>query len=216
MIGLAHYLTVAAILFTIGVLGIFLNRRNVILMLMAIYGIIGELSTPGAILPGVVGAIALILVLYMGAVLPINIAGVALIVVAIGLFITDVFATTHGVLTAGGIIAFLLGSFMLFDTGEPAFRLSWKFILPGTLLTAGFFIFLIAAGLRAQFLPVKAGPETMIGKTVTALTRIDAQAGRVFVDGEYWNALSDVTIEAGQPVEIVAIRGLTLKVKPKG
>lgn len=187
-----------------------------VLMLMAIYGIIGELSTPGAILPGVVGAIALILVLYMGAVLPINIAGVALIIVAIGLFITDVFATTHGVLTAGGIIAFLLGSFMLFDTGEPALRLSWKFILPGTLLTAGFFGFVIAAGLRAQLLPVKAGAETMIGKTVPALTRIDAEAGRVFVDGEYWNALSDVAVDPGQPVEIVAIRGLTLKVKPKG
>ena len=105
---------------------------------------------------------------------------------------------------------------MLFDTGEPALRLSWKFILPGTLLTAGFFIFVIAAGLRAQFLPVKAGAETMIGKTVSALTRIDAEAGRVFVDGEHWNALSDVTIEPGQPVEIIGIRGLTLKVKPKG
>src|SRR5436190_20322440 len=124
----------------------------------------------------------------MGAVLPINIAGVALIAVAIGLFITDVFATTHGVLTAGGIVAFLLGSFMLFDAGEPAWRLSWKIILPATIVTAAFFIFVMGAGLRAQYLPVKAGAETMIGKTVTALTRIDARAGRVFVEGEHWNA----------------------------
>src|SRR5258706_15223580 len=186
-----------------------------ILMLATIYGLIGEVSNPGAILPGVAGAIALILVLYMGAVLPINIAGVALILVAIGFFITDVFASTHGVLTAGGIIAFLLGSFMLFDTGEPALRLSWKFILPGTLLTAGFFIFVIAAGLRAQFLPVKAGAETMIGKTVSALTRIDAEAGRVFVDGEYWNALRDAVIEAGQPVEIISICRLCFNGEPQ-
>ena len=105
---------------------------------------------------------------------------------------------------------------MLFDTGEPALRLSWKFILPGTLLTAGFFIFVIAAGLRAQFLPVKAGAETMLGKTVAALTKIDPQTGRVFIDGEYWNAVSDLPIDSGQPVEIIEIRGLTLKVKPKG
>jgi membrane-bound serine protease (ClpP class) len=151
----------------------------------------------------------------MGAVLPINIAGVALILLAIALFIIDIFAPTHGVLTAGGIIAFLLGSFMLFDAGEPALRLSWKIILPATLVTGAFFVFVIGAGLRAQFLPVKAGAETMLGKTVTALTRIDTQAGRIFIEGEYWKALSDVTVEPGQPVEIVGIRGLTLKVKPK-
>ena len=95
-----------------------------ILMLIAIYGIIGELSNPGAILPGVVGAIALVLALYMASVLPVNIAGLALIVLAVGLFVTDLFAPTHGVLTAGGIISFFLGSLMLFDTAGPAFRLS--------------------------------------------------------------------------------------------
>src|SRR5437867_5084948 len=130
-----------------------------ILMLVAIYGIIGELSNPGVILPGVVGVLALILALYMGAVLPINIAGVALILLAIGLFIVDIFAPTHGVLTAGGIIAFLLGSFMLFDSGEWGLRLSWKIILPATVVTAAFFIFVIGAGLRAQLLPVKAGAQ---------------------------------------------------------
>jgi membrane-bound serine protease (ClpP class) len=185
-----------------------------ILMLIAIYGIIGELSNPGVILPGVAGGIALILALYMGSILPVNIAGVALIVLAIALFIVDVFAPTHGVLTAGGIISFVLGSFMLFDTGE-ALRLSWKFIIPATVLTSAFFLFVFSAGLRAQFLPVKAGAQTMIGKTVNALTRIDADSGRVFIEGEYWNALSDVPIEPGRPVEIVGIRGLTLKVKPK-
>ncbi len=101
-----------------------------ILMLVAIYGIIGELSNPGAILPGVVGAIALILVLYMATILPINTAGLALIGLAIVLFVVDVFAPSHGVLTLGGIVAFLLGALMLFNRADPVFRLSLAYIIP--------------------------------------------------------------------------------------
>ena len=186
-----------------------------ILMLVAIYGIIGELSNPGAILPGVVGAIALVLVLYMATILPVNIAGLALIGVAVVLFIVDIYSPTHGVLTFGGIIAFFLGALMLFNRADPAFRLSLVYIIPATLVTAAFFIFVVGAGLRAQFLPVRAGRETMLGKTVPALARIDAASGKVFVEGEYWNAVSEVPIEPGHPVEIVGINGLTLKVKPK-
>ncbi len=186
-----------------------------LLMLMAIYGIIGELSNPGAILPGVVGGIALILALYMAAILPVNIAGLALIGLAILLFIADIYATTHGVLTAGGIISFLLGALMLFNKAETGFRLSLAYIIPGVVVTAAFFIFIVGAGLRAQLLPVRAGKETMLGKTVDAILRIDASSGKVFVEGEYWNAVSDTPIETGQPVEIIAVTGLTLKVKPK-
>jgi membrane-bound serine protease (ClpP class) len=186
-----------------------------ILMLVAIYGIIGELSNPGAILPGVVGAIALVLVLYMATILPVNIAGLALIGLAVVLFIVDIYSPTHGVLTFGGIIAFFLGALMLFNRADPAFRLSLVYIIPATVVTAAFFIFVVGAGLRAQFLPVRAGRETLFGKTVPALARIDAASGKIFVEGEYWNAVSEVPIEPGHPVEIVAINGLTLKVKPK-
>jgi membrane-bound serine protease (ClpP class) len=186
-----------------------------VLMLIAIYGIIGELSNPGAILPGVVGAIALILALYMAAILPINIAGLALILLAMGLFITDLYAPTHGVLTAGGIISFLLGALMLFDRSEPAFRLSLSIIIPATIVTALFFLFAVGAGLRAQRLPTRVGLETMVGKVTPALARIDANSGKVFIEGELWNAVSDGAIEKDQPVEIVAFAGLTLKVKPK-
>ena len=133
-----------------------------ILMLVAIYGIIGELSNPGAILPGVVGAIALILVLYMATILPVNIAGLALIGVAVVLFIVDIFAPTHGVLTFGGIVAFFLGALMLFNRADPVFRLSLLYIIPATLVTAAFFIFVVGAGLRAQFLPVRVGRETLL------------------------------------------------------
>ncbi len=186
-----------------------------ILMLVAIYGAIGEMSNPGAILPGVVGAIALVLVLYMGAILPINVAGLAMIGVAIALFVIDAFAPTHGVLTAGGIVAFFLGSLMLFEKAGPLFHLSLMVIIPATALTAAFFVFVVGAGLRAQFLPVRAGQETLQGRTVKALTRIDAQGGKVFVEGEYWNAVSDVSINQDQDVEIIGVQGLTLKVKPK-
>src|SRR5207247_5479358 len=114
-----------------------------ILMLVAIYGIIGELTTPGAILPGVVGAIALILALYLAAILPVNVTGLALIGLALMLFIFDVYAPTHGVLTFGGIIAFLVGSLMLFNRADPLFRLSLSYFIPVYLLTAGLFIFII-------------------------------------------------------------------------
>src|ERR1039457_5305498 len=186
-----------------------------ILMLMVIYGIIGELSHPGAILPGIVGAIALILVLYMSSILPVNVTGLVLIGLAIVLFIVDVFSPTHGVLTAGGIISFFLGALMLFSHAGPGFGLPLTWIIPATLVTAAFFVFVVGKGMRAQFKPVRAGKETMFGRTVNALSRIDSQGGRVFIEGETWNAVSETPVEAGQPVEVTGIEGLTLKVKPK-
>jgi membrane-bound serine protease (ClpP class) len=186
-----------------------------ILMLVAIYGIIGELTTPGAILPGVVGAIALILVLYLAAILPVNVTGLVLIALALMLFIFDVYATTHGVLTVGGIIAFLIGSLMLFNRADPLFRLSLNYIIPATLITAAFFVFIIGKGLRAQLLPVKAGAETLIGKTVITLTPIDSQGGKIFVEGEYWNAISGSPMEKGAQAEIAAVHGLTVTLRNK-
>jgi len=186
-----------------------------ILMLMVIYGIMGELSSPGAILPGVVGAMALILVLYMSAILPVNVTGLVLIGLAVILFLADVFSPTHGVLTTGGILAFFLGAMMLFSQAGPDFGLSLSLIIPATLVTAAFFIFIVGKGIRAQFKPVRAGTETMLGKTVNALSRIDSADGKVFIEGETWNAVSVVPVEAGQPVEVTGISGLTLQVKPK-
>ena len=186
-----------------------------ILMLIAIYGIIGEMTTPGAILPGVVGAIALILALYLAAILPVNVTGVVLIALAMMLFIFDIYAPTHGILTMGGIISFLIGSLMLFNRADPLFRLSLSYIIPATLMTAAFFAFVIGKGLRAQRLPVKAGAETMVGKTVTASTPIDSQGGRVFVEGENWSAVRDTPVEPGEVIEIAEVQGLTLKVKPR-
>ena len=187
-----------------------------VLMLIAIYGIIGELTTPGAILPGVVGAIALILALYLAAVLPVNVTGLVLIALALMLFVFDIYAPTHGVLTIGGIISFLIGSLMLFNRADPLFRLSLSYIIPATLVTAAFFVFVIGKGLRAQRLPVRAGAETLLGKTVTALTPIDSRGGRIFVEGENWTAVSDTPIEKGGLAEIAAVEGLTVKLKTIG
>ena len=131
------------------------------------------------------------------------------------LFIFDVYAPTHGVLTAGGIISFLIGSLMLFNRTDPLFRLSLGYIIPATLVTAAFFVFVIGKGLRAQRLPVRAGTETMLGKTVATVTPINSHGGRIFVEGEYWNAVSDTPIEKGELVEIAGVEGLTLKVRTK-
>jgi membrane-bound serine protease (ClpP class) len=186
-----------------------------ILMLVVIYGFIGELSSPGAILPGVAGAIALLLVLYMSSILPVNVTGIVLILLAITLFFVDIFAPTHGVLTAGGIVSFFLGAMMLFSQAGPGFGLSPAWIIPATLATAAFFVFVVGKGIRAQFKPVLAGRETMLGRTVNALSGIDSRGGRVFIEGENWNAVSETPVSAGQPVEVTGIEGLTLKVKPK-
>jgi membrane-bound serine protease (ClpP class) len=186
-----------------------------LLLLIAIYGIIAEMSHPGAIFPGMAGALALILLLYMSATLPLNIAGLALILLALALFVIDIFAPTHGVLTGGGIIAFFLGALMLFNHAPKVYQLPMTWIVSTTIVTAAFFFFFVSKGIRAQFLPKQSGTETMIGKTVNAQSRIDSQGGRVFIEGELWNAASETPVEAGQPVEITGIEGLTLKVKPK-
>ncbi|MDR3405181.1 MAG: nodulation protein NfeD [Chthoniobacter sp.] len=184
-----------------------------LLMLIAMYGIIGELSNPGVILPGVLGAIALVLALYMSAILPVNTAGLVLVMLALGLFAIDVFAPSHGVLTFGGIAAFFIGSLLLFDQNDPAFRLSLGYIIPATLLTAGFFLFVVGKGLRAQHLPARVGRESMLGRTAQAITPVDSRGGKVLFDGEYWRAVSDTPVAPGAQVEITAIEGLTVQVK---
>jgi membrane-bound serine protease (ClpP class) len=185
-----------------------------VLMLVVMYGVIGELTSPGAILPGVAGLLALVVLLYLGSILPMNVAGLALVLVAIALFIMDVFTPTHAVLTGGGIVAFFLGTFMLFDRDEPFLRLSLAWLVPATAVTALFFIFIVGAGIRAQRQPARTGTNSMVGRAVTALERIDASGGRVFIEGEYWTAVSPEPLEPGQRGEVVAVEGLVLKVKP--
>src|SRR5260370_26423886 len=144
----------------------------------------------------------------MAAILPVNVTGLVLIALALMLFIFDVYAPSLGVLTVGGIISFLIGSLMLFNRADPLFRLSLSYIIPATLVTAAFSVFVVGKGLRAQLLPVKAGAETMLGKTVTTLTPIDSRTGRIFVEGDHWDAVSDTPIEEGRPVDVDGWNGV--------
>ncbi|MDO8684094.1 MAG: nodulation protein NfeD [Armatimonadota bacterium] len=183
-----------------------------ILILIAMYGIIFELSNPGAILPGVLGGIALILVLYSIAILPVNVAGIALLILAIILFIVDLNVPSHGILTAGAIISFILGSFMIFDLSSPVFRISIFLIVGAALTTAGFFLFLVGSGVKALKNRLVSGTESMAGMIGDARTDIDP-VGRVFADGTYWTATSEERIKAGEKVRIVSMDGLKIKVK---
>ncbi len=185
-----------------------------LLLLVVIYGFISELSHPGALLPGVAAVLALILLLYMSATLPMNIAGLALILLAIALLVADAYAPSHGVLTVGGIASFFIGSLMLFNHAPPGFQLSMTWITSTTMTTAAFFLFFVSKGIRAQFLPAKTGPDILLGRSAPIHIGIDRNKGTVFIEGELWSAESSDPIEDGCWVVITGRRGLTLLVKP--
>lgn len=187
-----------------------------ILMMIAMYGLIGEVTNPGAIVPGVAGAIALILLLFASAAMPINTAGYLLIALAIILFVTEAFTPTFGLLTAGGAVAFFLGALMLFQDLPEEMQLSWAWLLPATVLTALFFVWIATAGLKAQLTESRTGLEAMLGTRAEVIETVDRSGGRVRVSGEYWNAVSDERMAEGEACAIEEIEGLTLKVRPIG
>ncbi len=186
-----------------------------ILTMIAIFGIVGEVTHPGGFLPGIAGVIALILVLYTSATLPLNVAGFALIGLAVILFISEAFLPTFGVLIAGGIVSFIFGFLMLFQNMPRSMSLSWAWLIPAAVITALFFLLIVSAGLKHQFSTrTTIGKESLAGRYAEVTDTINEQEGRIFLDGEYWNAVSDETIEEGEYCEIVEIQGLTAKVKP--
>lgn len=187
-----------------------------VLMTMAIYGIIFELSNPGSVFPGVIGGLALILALASFAVIEVNLAGLLLIGFALILFIADLKVPSHGILTAGGLAAFILGSLLLTEKQAPFLRISITLILTMAGLTAAFFAFAVGAGIRAQARRVHTGREALLG--AVGVTRSDlAPSGTVFVDGELWSAeTEDGAIPSGQHVSVVQVRGLRLLVRPVG
>ncbi len=184
-----------------------------ILMMLGFYGLLFELQNPGAILPGVVGGICLILAFLAFSVLPVNYAGVALIVLAAVFFVAEIKVASHGLLTAGGILALLLGSLILFDTRGSGPRLSWGVIAAGTLVTAAFFLFVAGAGLMAQRRRVTTGRYGLIGARGVAIERLGPD-GRVRVGDEIWNAVCETPVNPGAEVEITGVDGLRLRVRP--
>jgi membrane-bound serine protease (ClpP class) len=184
-----------------------------ILGVLALYGLIAEIQNPGAVFPGVIGVISLLLMLYGFSVLPVSWAGIALLVLAVVLFIADAFAPSHGLLTLGGAISMLLGLLMLFETPDPALRVSWVVALTLTALTSFFFLFIVAAGIRAQQARRVTGMEAMKGAVAVARTDI-APRGKIFYDGAYWNAVTaGESIKAGERVVIEKMEGLTAIVR---
>lgn len=185
-----------------------------VLLLLGIYGLFFELQNPGMIFPGMVGAICLILGFYSLHVLPVNYAGLALIVLSAVLFILEIYVTSHGLLSIGGIVALVFGSLILFESNVPYLRVSWEVIMVVVIVIAGFVIFLLALGVRAQFTRRATGSEGMVDKTGTARTDIGPEAGTVFVHGELWNAVSAQKIEKGKKVRVTGVSEMTLVVEP--
>jgi membrane-bound serine protease (ClpP class) len=183
-----------------------------VLMMLGMLGLFFELSTPGAILPGVVGGISLILAFFAFQSLPINYAGLLLILFGIVLFIAEIKIVSHGVLAIGGIVAMALGSLMLYDATEIGFRISWWVILPTVGATAGLFLFVLAAGVRALRRRPQLGAPGLIGQ-VGVVREPLAPSGQVAIHGELWRAMAEGdAVDAGTPVRVVDVDGLTLKV----
>ncbi len=184
-----------------------------ILMMLGLSGLAYEFMSPGAILPGVVGGICFILALYSLGSLPINYAGLFLIIFAVILFIADVKAQSHGVLTIGGIISMVLGTVLLIPAGYTYLAISKAVIIGVTVLTSGFFIFLVAMVAKSLRSKPVSGKEGMIGMTVKAISDI-GEHGTVALGGEIWNAeaVGDV-INKGEKAIIMEVQGLILKVK---
>lgn len=182
-----------------------------ILMILGFYGLLFEITHPGSWFPGVAGLICLILAFYAFHSLPTNYAGVALIGLAIVLFIAEVKVTSYGLLTLAGAVCMLLGSLFLFDSTAEFMRISLKLIIPVVGSTAFLFIFLVGLAVRAQRRKTVTGVEGMIG-TVGEVS-VALPHGKVMIDGEIWDAVSDGPIKKGQQVRVVLVDGMVLKVE---
>jgi len=194
-----------------------LNNPNVayILLMLGFYGLFFELSNPGAIFPGVIGGICLILGLFALQSLSLNYAGLLLIVFGVLLFFLETQIASHGILAIGGTISLLAGSVLLIEAPQPYLRVSLKVVIPVVLVTAGFFLFAVTFALRAQRRRVVSGREGLVGALGVSRTPLDP-TGKVFVAGEHWTADSETgnPIPEGVEVEVVKVEKLRITVRP--
>jgi membrane-bound serine protease (ClpP class) len=185
-----------------------------LLLSIGMLAIYFELATPGAVLPGVVGAICLILGFYGISVLPVSYAGVALLVVAAVLFLLEIKVAGFGVLGAGGVVSLVLGLVMLFKSADPAVRVSIELIVGLALVAAAVVAFLATMVMRVHRQRATTGREGMVSERGVARTDLSPR-GKVSVHGEIWDAVSEAPVAAGQQVEVVGIDGLLLRVQPR-
>ena len=183
-----------------------------LLMMIGMAGLYFELSHPGAIFPGVIGAISLILAFFAFQTLPVNYAGILLIVLALILFILEMKVTSYGLLSMGGIISLFLGSLMLFEGGTPEMRLSLRVLIPTVIMVSGFFVVVAGLVFRSQVSKPRTGDKGLIGEVGVVKERL-APRGKVFVHGELWNAEAPEPIEPGANVRVIGMDHLVLKVE---
>lgn len=184
-----------------------------ILLLVGIYGLILEFSNPGAIVPGTVGAISLLLALYALQLLPINYAGIALMLLGLALMVGEAFQPSFGILGIGGVVAFVIGSVILMDTEAPGFGIDLSVILTFTVSSVLVLILLVGMALKSRNRPVVSGSEQLIGADGYALGDFDDE-GMVFVHSESWHANTSAPLHKDEPVRVTGMDGLTLHVEP--
>ena len=184
-----------------------------ILMLIGIYGLMLEFSNPGAVVPGTIGAIALLLALYSFQLLPVNYAGMGLILLGVALMVGEAFQPSFGVLGIGGLIAFVTGSIFLMDTDVPGFGIDISVIVSFAIISALVFTVVIGMAIKARRRPVVSGLEELVGAEASVLADFDRQ-GRVSIHSETWRAVSSAPLRKGQQVKVAGIEGLTLHVEP--
>lgn len=191
-----------------------LSNPNIayILMMIGLVGLYFELSNPGVIFPGVIGGICLILAFFAFRTLPVNYAGVLLILLGVFLFVAEIKVASYGLLTMGGLVSLALGSIMLFESPIPALRASLTVIIPTVLFTAAFFFFAVTMALKAQLAKPATGAEGLVGEIGVAQTRLSPE-GKVFIHGEFWNAYTDEAIEEREKIRVLKTEGLKLKVE---
>jgi len=192
-----------------------LSDPNIAYLLMTIgtIGILAELYNPGAILPGIVGAISLIMAFYSLQSLPVNYAGVLLFILGIVFFILEATVTSYGLLAIGGVTSMVLGSLMLIKSDAEFFQISWTVIVPVILTTAALSVFIVGMGIRALRRSPQTGNEGMIGTIGIAKTALSPE-GKLSIHGELWDAVSDEPAEEGTPAKVLRVEGLTLYVTP--
>jgi membrane-bound serine protease (ClpP class) len=183
-----------------------------LLMMIGMAGLYFELSHPGAIFPGVIGAFSLILAFFAFQTLPVNYAGILLIALALVLFILEMKIASYGLLSLGGIISLFLGSLMLFKGGAPELRLSWGVLIPTVIMVSGFFVIVAGLVFRSQISKPRTGDKGLIGEVGVVKERL-APGGKIFVHGELWNAEAPEPIEAGAKVRVIGMDHLVLKVE---
>ncbi len=186
-----------------------------ILMMLGFYGILFEIYSPGAIFPGVIGGICIILAFYSFSAIPISFAGLGLILLGIIFFILEIKVVSHGALSLAGVISLILGSVMLIDLPSGWLSISWMSILVVVAATVLFFVGVLSYAVKAQLSRVRTGSEGLVGEEGVAKTDVKDR-GKVYVHGELWNAESDEPIAADERVIVTAVKGMTVKVKKEG